>query len=298
MKTALSFYLNCLLLCGLSTASLLSWASLNDIEPPLRLDAASTLSPSSPAQVTPENSKHSKRPKPFHAVYKAKFSGFTIEASRQLTTPENGSQELVFSASTWLAKLKESSRFNWTADGQLKPERYEYHREGLGRSRDAVLDFDWDKQRVVNNVQDKPWSMGIPNRVLDKLSYQLQLRSDLLNGKQTLRYDIADGGRLKTYLFEMVGEEMLDTRLGKIATVKVKKIRANGKKRVTYIWMAKNWDYLLVKLQQTEQDGKTYAIHLLRAEVDGETVTPRLGLRREFLPLNLPTPVADASIGS
>lgn len=226
-------------------------------------------------------------PKPFHATYKAKFSGFTIEATRELGTHPNGEQELIFSASTWLAKLRESSRFNWS-DGQLVPSQYQYHREGLGRSRDAVLEFDWDKHKVVNNVQDKPWRMDIPDGALDKLSYQLQLRSDLLNGKQTLQYNIADGGRLKTYLFEMVGEELLETRLGKLATVKIKKVRASGKKRVTYIWMAKHWDYLLVKLQQTEQDGKTYAIDLLRAEVDGKTVTPRLGQRRELLPTQLP----------
>jgi len=224
------------------------------------------------------------RPKDFRAIYKAKFSGFSIEASRELHTLPNQQQQLSFRASTWLAKLNETSRFSWGDLGQLIPRRYEYHRSGLGKPRDAVLDFDWARLRVVNNVQAKPWSMTIPELTLDKLSYQLQLRSDLLNGKQSLQYDIADGGRLKTYLFEMVGEEMLQTRLGKLATVKIKKIRSTGKKRTTYIWMAKNWDYLLVKLQQTENNGKTYAIHLLSAEIDGETVLPRLGLQQEFLP--------------
>lgn len=224
------------------------------------------------------------RPKDFRAIYKAKFSGFSIEASRELHTLPNKQQQLSFRASTWLAKLNETSRFSWGDLGQLIPRRYEYHRSGLGKPRDAVLDFDWARLKVVNNVQAKPWSMTIPELTLDKLSYQLQLRSDLLNGKQSLQYDIADGGRLKTYLFEMVGEEMLQTRLGKLATVKIKKIRSTGKKRTTYIWMAKNWDYLLVKLQQTENNGKTYAIHLLSAEIDGETVLPRLGLQQEFLP--------------
>lgn len=247
----------------------------------------------SPANASPPIARTT--PKPFHATYKAKFSGFTIEATRELGTHPNGEQELIFSASTWLAQLRESSRFNWE-HGQLIPQKYQYHREGLGRSRDAVLKFDWGQHRVTNNVQDKTWRMDVPDGALDKLSYQLQLRSDLLNDKKTLSYDIADGGRLKTYLFEMVGEELLDTRLGKLATVKIKKVRATGKKRVTYIWMAKHWDYLLVKLQQTEEDGKTYAIDLLRAEVDGKTVTPRLGQRRELLPTQ--QPITEASVSS
>lgn len=283
-----------LAICLASTVALAQ--SENATEQPV----AATELPNTEAVIesTPEAAtlatQSSQLPKPFHATYKAKFSGFTIEATRELGTHPNGEHELIFSASTWLAKLRESSRFNW-AEGQLVPNRYQYHREGLGRSRDAVLEFDWAQHKVVNNVQDKPWRMDIPDGALDKLSYQLQLRSDLLNGKRTLKYDIADGGRLKTYLFEMVGEELLDTRLGKLATVKIKKVRATGKKRVTYIWMAKHWDYLLVKLQQTEEDGKTYAIDLLRAEVDGKTVTPRLGQSQELLPTQLPAIEAELS---
>ncbi|MCV6627352.1 MAG: DUF3108 domain-containing protein [Cellvibrionaceae bacterium] len=275
-------------LAGLLAAALLQGSGLANAEDEPSLASIAPL----------KGPEQPRRPKDFHAVYKAKFSGFTIEASRSLNTLNSGEQELVFSASTWLAKLRESSRFNWGINGHLQPKRYEYHREGLGRSRDAVLDFDWGNMRVTNNVQAKPWSMAIPPLALDKLSYQLQLRSDLLNGKQNLEYDIADGGRLKTYSFEMVGEEILDTRLGKLATIKVKKVRKKGKKRTTYIWMAKNWDYLLVKLQQTEQDGKTYAIHLLRAEVDGKTVTPRLGHGHELLPLRLPLAGRNSSFGA
>lgn len=283
----LSSVLKTLSLSLLFIASSMSLANAVDDKPALNAETITT--PGAPeatdAQEQPKTpAAPMLRPKDFRAIYKAKFSGFSIEASRELHTLPNQQQQLSFRASTWLAKLNETSQFSWGDVGQLIPRRYEYHRSGLGKPRNAVLDFDWARLKVVNNVQEKPWSMSIPELTLDKLSYQLQLRSDLLNGKQSLQYDIADGGRLKTYLFEMVGEEMLQTRLGKLATVKIKKIRSTGKKRTTYIWMAKNWDYLLVKLQQTENNGKTYAIHLLSAEIDGETVLPRLGLQQEFLP--------------
>lgn len=208
----------------------------------------------------------------FNATYAAQLSGFSVTATRELKTLADGSQELRFSAESWLAKIEEVSQFQWSETGQLIPNNYEYHRTGLGRDRHAVLTFNWQKKRVTNNVQSKPWKMEIPEAALDKLSYQLQLRQDLLAQKPVLSYQVADGGRLKTYHFEVLKEETLDTPVGKLITVKVKKVRASGKKRVTYLWLAKDWNYLLVRLQQKESDGKHYEINLAQAELNGEQV--------------------------
>lgn len=220
------------------------------------------------------NPAYSARPQHFTADYKAQFNEISVTATRSLTTLASGEQLLSFKAETWLATLLESSQFQWSDVDVLVPQKYHYRRSIIGKKREAILNFDWQTHTVVNNVQDKPWSMTIPELAQDKLSYQLQLRSDLLNNKPTFKYDIADGGRLKTYLFEVIGEELLDTPVGKLQTIKIKKIRAKGKQRTTYIWMAKNWDYLLVKLEQTESDGKSYAIHLLNAQVAGQQVKP------------------------
>jgi hypothetical protein len=38
------------------------------------------------------------------------------------------------------------------------------------------------------------------------------------------------------------------------------------------MWFAKDWDYLLVRLQQVETDGKEYNIMLLDGKVNGKTV--------------------------
>ena len=115
----------------------------------------------------------------------------------------------------------------------------------------SAMVFDWVKKSVTNNVAKTTWKMDIAQRVQDKLSYQLQLQQDLLNGKESFDYQIADGGHLKDYKFAKVAEEVLDTPLGKVATVKIKRSRENDK-RFTYAWLAPEWNYMLVRLQQEE----------------------------------------------
>ncbi|TQV86800.1 DUF3108 domain-containing protein [Exilibacterium tricleocarpae] len=211
-------------------------------------------------------------PKNFTAKYEASFKGVPITAVRSLKTLDNGLQELRFSADSWLANIDEFSHFRWNEQGQVVPKNYEYHREGLGRDRHAILSFNWEDKRVVNNVQNKPWTMDLPAEALDKLSYQIQLRRDLLNNKQSGRYIVADGGKIKHYLFEVVGEEVLQTPVGRLHTIKVKRVREKSNKRITHLWLAKDWNLLVVRISQQEKDGKPYEIILAKAKIDGEAV--------------------------
>ena len=210
-------------------------------------------------------------PKPFTAVYKANYSGLGIKATRRLEQLPNGEMKLSFVAKSFIASIEETSRFRWLESGQLQPQQYGYHRTGLSRDRHAELTFDWNKHTVTNDVQNKPWTMDLPEWALDKLSYQLQLRVDLNNQRTDMHYTVADGGKLKTYRFEILGEEVLDTPLGQLNTVKVKRIR-NHQKRETLLWLARDWDHLLVRVQQKEK-GKSYQIEVAEAKIDGQPIT-------------------------
>lgn len=200
---------------------------------------------------------------PYRAVYASQWDlglSFSGDAVRELKR-SGDSWSLSISASALVAKIRESSLFNY-ANGDVQPARYEYHRKVLGRKRDAILQFNWSKGSVLNDIAKQPWAMDIPTGTLDKLSYQLQLRLDLLNDKPELLYQVADGGRLKTYRFKRVGTETVQTKLGEFETVKIQRDRGNDSKRETYIWMAPELDYMIVKLHQVETDGKEYTLLL------------------------------------
>jgi len=206
-------------------------------------------------------------PKDFKAKYEATLAGINIKATSQLNTLENGRRELRFSAKSWVANIEESSQFEWSEQGQLVPLHYEYHRTGFGRDRHAILSFDWAGFKVTNNVQNKPWQMDVPAGALDKLSAQLQLRQDLVNARSLSTYQVADGGKLKTYSYIVLGEEVLETPLGRLNAVKIRREKNSNSKRSTTLWLAKDWDYLLVKLHRQEKDGKQYEINLASGSV-------------------------------
>lgn len=212
---------------------------------------------------------HAELPQTFKNVYSTRVFGIKITVTHQLTEREEGGQQIRFEADSWIGNVREISRFRWL-DGVIQPHLYRYHRQGLGKNRRAELIFDWEKQKVSNDVQDKRWSMDIHEGVQDKLSAQLQLQKDLIDGKEQFVYPIADGGELKEYQFEVVGRERLNTSLGEVDTVKVQRRRKDDD-RATNAWLAPEWDYLLVQLEQRE-DGDSHILTIDSARIDGQTI--------------------------
>ena len=76
-----------------------------------------------------------------------------------------------------------------------------------------------------------------------------------IGGRQNLRYTIADGGKIKDYNFEILGEETLSTPLGKLDTVKLERHKPNSRRKST-LWCAKKLEFLPVKVENVEKDGR------------------------------------------
>jgi hypothetical protein len=228
-------------------------------------------------QFTPQISNA--EPTPFRAVYRATYKGlpFVAEGVRELTRLGEDSYMMTNSVTSWIASISEQSVFTWHPSDGLQPEEYQYHRRGIGSNRDAILKFDWSINQVLNDVQSKPWKMALPDGAMDKLGYQIKMRFDLQNHysqsdqKPDLRYLIADGGRLKTYSFEILAEEEIDTPVGRISTLKIARRRDNDK-RSTIFWLAKDWDFLLVRLEQGTSGKRSFNLSLKEATVDGTDV--------------------------
>jgi hypothetical protein len=220
------------------------------------------------------------KPEPslFRAVYKADYKGLPISAKgiRELRRTEDGHYELSSKATALFASITETTEFKISGNSFI-PLEYQYHRSGIGRKRDAVLNFNWEENTVLNNVQNKPWTMDVPVGALDKLLYQFKLREDLRAAYEnqqpwpTLSYVIADGGKLKNYEFEVLGEEEIATPVGNLKTIKATRVRDSRDRESTF-WLAPEYDFLLVKFQQLEADGDGFELLLREAEFDGETV--------------------------
>lgn len=188
------------------------------------------------------------------------FSGDAIRTLRK----EGSNWVLETNASAMFASLSERSSFALAPE--IQPLRYNFKRKIFGKKRTAQLDFNWQTQQVTNNVNEKPWKMAIAPGVLDKLSVQLQLRLDVKAGKKTLEYQVADGGRMKTYRFAIAGKESITTPAGTFDAIKVARDRGENSGRKTWIWLAPELDYLIVKIHQIEKSDKEYKLVLKTVE--------------------------------
>ncbi|WP_092389756.1 DUF3108 domain-containing protein [Halopseudomonas salegens] len=211
--------------------------------------------------------------KPFDASYTADMRRVPVngEATQQLEQNADGSWTLTFYAGMFVARLTETSQLQLD-NGQLKPLSYHYERSGLGRNRETRQTFDWDAGKVTGTHRDDPVDLATEDGLLDKASYQMALRRDLQAGKEELHYRVVDGRSIDEYEFEVVGSKQVETAVGEFAAVEVVRVRDPDASRQTTLWFAKDWDYLLVRLSQTESDGQRYQIMLKEATIDGEEV--------------------------
>lgn len=157
-------------------------------------------------------------------------------------------------------KITERSYIELTPKG-FRPTRFVHIHKGSKVNRDEDIHFDWSADIATNHIKGKEWKQKIHDGVLDNLSTQLALMSDLHDGKKVFDYTVVDKGELKNYKFEIVGRETLNLPAGKFQTIKLKRTRKNSR-RTTYMWTAPALHYLAVKLQHVEPDSSTFVMEL------------------------------------
>lgn len=233
--------------------------------------AATTSASTTCTDAPPATLSEWQRPTSYEAHYRARYNGFRVTAIRALQARPDGSWELRFNAESWLASLEERSLFRWQpGQRHLLPLDYSYRRSVFGRRHEEHTGFDWPTGQAHHREPKRQLDLSLPDAALDPLSYQLQLRHDLLNQCPELDYRIVDGRRIKDYPFAVTGSESLDTAVGTLRTLVVERVR-DDEERITRLWLARDWDYLVVKLLQKE-DNKSYEIDLVSAEVNGRKV--------------------------
>ncbi|GAB7533080.1 DUF3108 domain-containing protein [Pseudomonas sp. 3A(2025)] len=211
---------------------------------------------------------------PFSASYTADWKQLPMSgtAERSLQAGADGVWNLNFKASMVIASLSESSTLKVDKDVMV-PQTYHFERSGLGKSKKVDLVFDWSTKFVTGTDRNDAIKLPINRGVLDKSTYQLALQHDVAAGKKSMSYQVVDGDELDTYDFRVLSSEKVDTKAGQIDAIKVERVRdPTQSKRTTVLWFAKDWDYLLVRLQQVETDGKEYNIMLQDGTVNGKAV--------------------------
>ncbi|MEE9159248.1 MAG: DUF3108 domain-containing protein [Gammaproteobacteria bacterium] len=200
-------------------------------------------------------------PQPFKITYALSRHGINVgEMTRSLAvTGDNEYALQSLSKATGLIALfyKEQvfEETRWTYNEHaIHPLIYQYHRSGGKKIRDVTVEYDWTNGEIRNTSKDTPWRIALRPELFDNLLYQYMLMQDLNAGKRELSYQIVDGGRVKTYDIRLLGEEIIDTPLGKLHTVKLERQKPNSKRKTT-LWCATALHYLAVRLEYLDKDG-------------------------------------------
>lgn len=214
----------------------------------------------------------------FTADYNATWTGgwfpINVDAQRSLSYAADGTATLTFEADSAIAGLEEISTFRFL-ENTIQPLQYRYLRTGLFKEPDRDQRFNWQEKQIINGENQKVFEGHWHDQVQDNLSYNIQASIDLKQGKTQFNYPVFDRNKVKDFQFKMVGYESLKTKVGTLRTVKVEQVESKKSKKKTYIWFAKDYDYLLVRLKQKQKDGQTYQIDLTHADINGKVLGKR-----------------------
>ena len=239
------FLLSLLLLAGVATAS-----------------AEDTATPDPVA----ERAAPTWEPGPFKARYRVTYEGVPVTATgtRELSHGNNGDFHFASRVSAFMAHMEENARFTQDEDGTLRPATYAERRSGLIGSRNRQLAFDWSVPELVRSG-DKQNVHPLDGLVYDPVSWQLALQRDLSRGDyqvgDSFFYLVSNGGEPDEYELRVIGTPSLNVPAGSFETVLLR--REHESDRETWIWVAPDHDYLLIRLEHVDGRRLTLALEAI-----------------------------------
>ncbi|WP_050759380.1 DUF3108 domain-containing protein [Luminiphilus syltensis] len=204
----------------------------------------------------------------YEVRYETTAMGFGITLTRTLSK-DHETYTLRNAGEIFVASIEEKAIFS-VEDDHIIGQDFFYRLTGLVR-RKREVHFDREAG-VIRSLRKGEWSEHPwQDNVLDRLSQQEQLRLTLLSAEtppETLSFEVVDGERIKSRQLALVGEEIIDTAVGQLDTVRYRRVFDDPEERASDIWLAKDFDYVMV-LTRHDEDGTDIEISLKDGTIDG-----------------------------
>lgn len=191
--------------------------------------------------------------KPYQAHYQLTGDRALKRLSRELQKTGDNRWQLNQSASLWMFSISETSQMNLLNNKQdVQSQRYIYNNSASSKRNQDVW-FDREAGTAENRNPERTWTVDASADSNDILANQLQLRLDFIHGRfeQRREYPAIAKGKSKRYIVEKLGEEILSTEFGDVWAVKLKQYR-EGKDKYSHIWLARDYQYLILRIAQYE----------------------------------------------
>ena len=211
---------------------------------------------------------------PFEAEYRVFVSKIPTPVKARLTLealPGEDEYRIELEARSFLLRTTETSHFTWN-DCKPRTSTYRHEFRGFGRRRHHDMTFSWEPPEVHNrDEKDREDTFAIPENTLDELTLLLKARCAFADGATEYLAHTAYGDDLKEHMLEIVEREKIDTPVGELDTLVVRKQRPDSSERTTYFWIAPSLDYLLVKARHVENPALFAELILRDISVQGDS---------------------------
>jgi len=191
---------------------------------------------------------------PHAATYKVKISVLGGQLNTELRQTDTGYRATHVIRPTGMSRMfargtiEESSTFDSGPTG-IKPSEYA-SRDTLSRDKANVqVTFDWDAGEARGTVNDTEIVSIIDGLAHDRVSIQYEVMHDLINSDTSDQYTMFEIDRLRPVYVRAIGEKRVDVPAGKFDVIGIQH-QAEGSKRVTTLWCARELGYLPVIIEQ------------------------------------------------
>lgn len=201
--------------------------------------------------------------------YEAEVEGFDVEIERQLKALGKQQYSVEQTAKAALMRLIERTEFN-IKDGQLLTNNYSYLRKVWGFNKEYKVT--WQTPfTATHHYEEEKTQLKSETPLYSLLSYQIEIRRRLLAGNNNLDLDLVSKDRIRDYHFDIAGEEVIKTAVGELNTVKIVRKRP-GKDKKTTIWLAKDFQYVIIKIRHYEDNELKYRLDFDRGTLAGKPI--------------------------
>jgi len=139
-------------------------------------------------------------------------------------------------------------------DKGLRPDTYDETRNGKPK---RSVRFDWGTGKAHLWDGKTQQVVDLPENTWDMASFGYNFAFFPPAGKEMDLY-LTDGRRVSPYKYAVLGRETIETELGTIETVHVKKIQRPNDPRAFDVWLSPSQHYAPVRIRFTEKDGTAF----------------------------------------
>lgn len=214
---------------------------------------------------------------PFEMTYSTSVSGMDIELTQRLEVNGNHQFKESIVAKGTLGKVTENGLFHLSELGRVIPDSFSKKQKTIIGKRFESQEYDWKAKKLNFSFKERTGSLDLLTDFQDTMTHKQQLRLDLASGLSDIYYTVVKNGQIEYYRYLVVGHEVLETHIGPLNTIVVLRKDADKSKASndiqSKIWLASDWDYLMLKLEAFDKDD-TKTMIFTQGTLDGQPVTP------------------------